>query len=810
MSVWKSIRSLFGPSGRRSRTGTYPAVGSRDAAPFLRDRRKALTLRGFLFCVLLAAACALVLDYGVLPPPYKLGGRAPVNKLARVDFDFISTRNQEQAAREALPVFRPVEDWSEGILKDLNLFCEIVEKAETIKQATGEVSILNRSEVGLVEALYRYRHEDKEKGAKEAPDKKEADDKKKATEKEKEGDEEPKDLSTELISPLEGALKGLARNGVLDSATLKNKVWGKPAILRIEPSNKPREIEARELRDIKKATGDIDRSLLQMREFPEDLRKELLRYFHDHLKPSLEFDEKATLAESRRQGSDPANALTPYRAGQLLVAADTPMNDETLRLLKTHDLAVKAKSPWRERLVRFGGHFAIAATMVLFCFIAFRRTRVTPMRARPLIMLGLSVLAVVTVARLLMINGLPVWLTPVAFVAMVTSLAFSPSASFPVTLAIAVLCGFAGQHSVMTVLALLMGGAVSAIPAKQLQDRWDLIRFGAIGGLAQALTMLGLTLLEPAHLATDGVANYPQLLDTAYGFANPIGCSLLLLGSLPLIEYAFGTVTNIRLMELSDQNQPALRRIMIEAPGTWAHTLQVASLCEPAAEAIGANPRLVRAGVYYHDLGKTLKPEYYVENQQQAELLHKRLSPTVSTLIILSHVKDGIVLAREYGLPQQILSFIPEHHGTTLIKYFYHQAKSKAEEEGREEAVQEDFFRYPGPKPQSRETAIVMLADTAEAASRTLESPSATRLRSFIHEMIMQKMLDGQLDECDLTFRELEIVEETFLRVLISRFHNRIRYPGQEAEPTRAVPAADDTAEQKAVPLSTKKESERK
>jgi putative nucleotidyltransferase with HDIG domain len=362
---------------------------------------------------------------------------------------------------------------------------------------------------------------------------------------------------------------------------------------------------------------------------------------------------------------------------------------------------------------------------------------------------------------------------------------------------VAVLCGFAGQGSVMPVLALLMGGAVAAIPAKQLQNRWDLIRFGALGGLAQTVTMLGISLLEPVRSPEFGTLSYPQLLDIAYGFVNPIGCSLLLLGSLPLIEYAFGTVTNIRLMELSDQNQPALRRIMIDAPGTWAHTLQVASLCEPAAEAIGANPRLVRTGVYYHDLGKTLKPEYYVENQQQAELLHRRLSPTVSTLIILSHVKDGKTLAEEYGLPPQITAFIPEHHGTTLIKYFYHQAKAKAKEEGREEEVQEDLFRYPGPKPQSRETAIVMLADTAEAASRTLDSPSATRLRSFIHEMIMQKMLDGQLDECDLTFRELEIVEETFVRVLISRFHNRIRYPGQEPEPTQTMPAVTEGMDQK-------------
>lgn len=765
MAVSDFFRSLFGSPGRRSRTGAYPAVGGREATPFLRERRRAWSPLGLLYCVLLAAACSLVLDYGVLPPPFKLHDKVPGEIHARVEFDFESPERQREAAREALPVFRSVPNWEESVLKDLRLYCTVVAEADSIEQLQGEMNVLARSDSGLGEALYRYHDLDRQKS-----------------------------LSAVLLGPLEGALRGLARNGVLDAATLKQRVWDKPgrkAILRIEPSG-PREIEPRDLRGIEKAISDIDFKILRLRQIPDDLRKELLSYFHDHLHPSLEFDDRETQAESRLQLSNPENAFVRYAAGAILVSADSSVNDETLRLLVAESKAWKAKSSWHDRLAQVGGSFAISLTMVLFCLVAFWRLRIGPMRWRPLIMLGLVALAALAVARLLMINNLPVWLAPVAFVAMVASLAFSSVASLPVTLAVAVLCGFAAQRNVMPVVALLMGGAVSAIPARQLQNRWDLIRFGAMGGAAQALTMLGILLLEPVRSMQGGTLGSPQLVDVVYGFANPVGCSLLLLGSLPLVEWAFGTVTNIRLMELSDQNHPALRRIMIEAPGTWAHTLQVASLCEPAAEAIGGDPRLVRAGVYYHDLGKTLKPEYFVENQQGAEEFHKRLSPTVSALIILSHVKDGIELAKEYGLPPQILAFIPEHHGTTLIKYFYHQARTRAKEEKREDDVQESFFRYPGPKPQSRETAIVMLADTAEAASRTLESPSATRLRAFIHDMIMQKLLDGQLDECDLTFRELAIVEETFIRVLISRFHNRIRYPGQEPEPTKAMPAVSE------------------
>lgn len=771
MAVWDFFRSLFGSSGRRTRTGAFPAVGGREAAPLLRERRHSASPLGLLYCVLLAAAASLVLDYGVLPPPFKVHDKAYGDIRARVEFDFESPERQREAAREALPVFRPVPNWEDAVLKDLRLYCTLVAEAGSLEQLQGEVSVLSRSDVPLVESLFRYHNQDRQRS-----------------------------LYAVLVAPLEGALKGLARTGVLDSATIKQRVWDKPgrkAILRIEPGNEPREIEPRDLRGVEKAISDIDFKILRLRQIPDELRKELLRYFQDHLNPSLEFDERETLAESRRQLSNPENAFIRYPAGAVLVPSDSSISEETLRLLTAEAKAWKAKGSWHDRLEQVSGSFAVALTMVLFCLIVFWRLRIGPMRPRPLIMLGVVALAVLAATRLLMINGFPLWLAPVSFAAMVASLAFSPVASLPVTLAVAVLGGFAAQRNVLPVAALLMGGVVSAIPARELQNRWDLIRFGALGGVAQSLTTLGILMLDPDRSIVGGAPGNPQLTDVVYGFANPVGCSLLLLGSLPLVEWAFGTVTNIRLMELSDQNHPALRRIMIEAPGTWAHTLQVASLCEPAAEAIGGDPRLVRAGVYYHDLGKTLKPEYFVENQLGAEEFHKRLSPTVSTLIILSHVKDGIELAREYGLPPQILAFIPEHHGTSLIKFFYHQAKTRAKEEKREDDVQESFFRYPGPKPQSRETAIVMLADTCEAASRTLESPSATRLRAFIHEMIMQKLLDGQLDECDLTFRELAIVEETFVRVLISRFHNRIRYPGQEPEPTKAMPAVSEGLESK-------------
>lgn len=346
---------------------------------------------------------------------------------------------------------------------------------------------------------------------------------------------------------------------------------------------------------------------------------------------------------------------------------------------------------------------------------------------------------------------------------------------------------------------MMAGGIAAALPSHRLRARWDLLKYGLIGGFVQfVLTMmvccLGIDWAAgvqvnslPFNFTEIPIRpGFPTLTDAALALVNGPFCGLLMLGSLPLIESLFGILTNIRLLELAQTDHPALRLIQEKAPGTFTHTLAVRSLAEPAAEAIGANRLLVGTGVMYHDIGKVLKPEYFVENQMGAEELHRRLRPSVSALLITAHVKDGIELAREFGLPQQIIDFIPEHHGSTLVTYFYHSAKKQAEAQGEGDAddtvVQESFFRYPGPKPQSRETAIVMIADTIEAATRTLDDPSPSRLAAFVHELTMAKMLDGQFDECDLTFADLRLIEEAFNRVLVTRFHSRVRYPGQADE----------------------------
>ncbi len=249
-----------------------------------------------------------------------------------------------------------------------------------------------------------------------------------------------------------------------------------------------------------------------------------------------------------------------------------------------------------------------------------------------------------------------------------------------------------------------------------------------------------------------------------------------------MLESAFNILTDIRLLELSNLNNPLLRRLAVEAPGSYNHSVIVGTLAEAAAESIGANALFCRVAAYYHDVGKMLKPDYFIENQRDGANRHDHLSPHMSALVIASHVKEGYELAKSYGLPRQVLEIIPQHHGTRKINFFYQKAKRG--EQPQAEEVRESDFRYPGPKPQTREAAIFMLSDSIEAAARTLDDPSPARFKGLIRKIVSDVVLDDQFSECDLAFADLEKVSAAFLRTLSSIYHHRIDYPGFDFEKT--------------------------
>ena len=257
-----------------------------------------------------------------------------------------------------------------------------------------------------------------------------------------------------------------------------------------------------------------------------------------------------------------------------------------------------------------------------------------------------------------------------------------------------------------------------------------------------------------------------------YGLFNGFISTILTMGLLPIFESFFDVTTDITLLELSDLNRPLLKRLSLEAPGTYHHSIIVGNLAEAGAKAIGAKSLLARVGAYYHDIGKVEKPEYFVENQMGAKSKHEKLTPSMSALILESHVKEGIEVAKKANLPQAVIDFISQHHGTTLMSYFY----NKALERGAGQNLK-DEYRYPGPKPRTKETAIVMLADAVEAASRTLDDPKPSRLKSVIKKIIDSKLESGELADSNLTFYELSAIEQAFLPVLIGMFHLRVEYP---------------------------------
>jgi putative nucleotidyltransferase with HDIG domain len=320
---------------------------------------------------------------------------------------------------------------------------------------------------------------------------------------------------------------------------------------------------------------------------------------------------------------------------------------------------------------------------------------------------------------------------------------------------------------------ILMSSVAAAILCLgKVRERSKVIHVGIYAGLVAFLTTLGVGRLNEQPLAM------PLLADAARFGLWGIVAGFIVHGLLTRIESLFGILTDLRLLELGDPSRPLLQELVQRAPGTYNHSINVASIAEAAAERIGARGLLVRVGAYYHDIGKMLKPHYFVENTGPDANRHEALVPAMSTLIIIAHFKDGADLARQHNLPEPIVDFIQQHHGTTLVEYFYHRACEQDRDRDPESPeVSESSFRYPGPKPQTKEAAVLMLADAVESACRALVEPTPARIEGVVQDIAMKRLLDGQFDDCDLTLRELRTIEDSLVKSLIAVYHGRVKYP---------------------------------
>lgn len=531
---------------------------------------------------------------------------------------------------------------------------------------------------------------------------------------------------------------------------------------------------------IRDPSGELERRierLVQKAGFPTDVSPYITAKILSDLKPTLIYDAEATSRLADEAAASVPTQYSQYRWKDVLyLRGDTLSPSQFEKLLAEREAFYDSASAWRIWSPRIGTAGLICLCVVLFSlFIARFEPRIArnPLRVLAIstTMSGMLLITAVVAPSLLYLAAI----APALFVTVVLLVAYDQKLAALATLAQSAFVALALGLGVGWVLLLLAGCGAMISQLRELRNRNSLIRAAIV---TAAVFGAGTILLGLYEMPMTVAASMRQILQGAlWTVAGSFGVAFVVMGILPGIERLFGITTGMTLAELRDPKQPLLRQLQQKAPGTYNHSLQVANIAEAAAEAIGADGLLVYVGALYHDVGKMNKPEYFIENQIDGYNKHEKLSPAMSLLVIVGHVKDGIELAREYNLPRSIIHFVESHHGTTLVEYFYHAARTQAAEEPDKETVEEVRFRYPGPRPQTKEAAILMLSDAVESATRAMKEPNPSRIESLVRELSHKRMLDGQFDLCDLTFRELTQIEDAIISRVCAIHHGRISYP---------------------------------
>ena len=518
----------------------------------------------------------------------------------------------------------------------------------------------------------------------------------------------------------------------------------------------------------------------------------LTSLFRALLASNLVYDP--TMTDERRQAATKSVEPVTVRikASTTLVEAGEGLTPQTLEELRAHEMRLRQLESTFDRIIKRIGNAGLLMVALIACVGLLQILLPGVMRGSStmLLVVALSLLVLLPAKGLLYLSN-TTRLIPPAIVEFALPLALAPMlASILAGSAVAIPLGIWNSFAMsvlcennFTVLTLgLTATVIAVLSTRDVRRRFQIYRAGLFVGLAEMLYAMSL-----ASISQQSVQVLVAQALTSLG--SGIACAFLVSLLTPLFEAVFGITTNLTLLELSDMSHPLLQRLAMEAPGTYHHSIVVANLAQAAAGAIGANGLLVRVCAYFHDIGKLAKPEFFTENIQQHENPHDDLTPSMSTLVITSHVKEGVALAHRYKLPRCIIEAIEQHHGSGVVSYFYHVARQQAgEEDGR--GVPEEAFRYQGPKPKSREMAILALADAVEAAARSIEKPSPSRIESLVNEIVEGKLHDGQLDDCRLTLAELAAIKRSLVFSLANMLHVRIAYPQDETDTDES---ADET-----------------
>ncbi len=504
------------------------------------------------------------------------------------------------------------------------------------------------------------------------------------------------------------------------------------------------------------------------------------------LEPAVTLDVERSMESADRAAAAAPKVVEFVNEGRVLLSAGTEVRRQHILDLRSERERYRQSAEGRMvRLQRAGG-LAVLLLLVTAGAAAYaRRYRPELLARRTQLLPFVAVtLALVGVARLCIVHGVtPLWV-PVPLAVMVMCLVFDQRVGAAAGIFLTLLVRLACPGANAEFFVLFVGAAVAALLSGQVRTRSTLIKAGVVTGAAQFCAVWGFGLMMTLEELTVPLQFWqsPLLAGSLVGVANGVLSGFVVSGVLPAIERLFGVTTDIRLLEWSDPNQPLLQRLLLDAPGSYHHSMVVGSLAADAAEAIGANALLARVSAYFHDVGKLKKPQYFAENlPSEAENPHDDLSPTMSSLIITAHPKDGAEMAERYGVPSAVRDVILQSHGCSVVRYFWDKAQQK---NGERDELEEHDFRYRLPKPAGKEAAIVMLCDAAESAARSIGSPSIGQLQNLVRSIIMDRLNDGQLDESALTITDLKKLEDALVRGLAAVYHKRVSYPGQEETTT--------------------------
>ena len=536
-----------------------------------------------------------------------------------------------------------------------------------------------------------------------------------------------------------------------------------------------------EIKDLSQAKKDLSRLVKQeFAGYPLKLKNLLEKILNEQVRPNLTFNKEDTDRAIASAMASVSPVYYKFRRGEVIVRRGEVITDDQWRKLEAYQ---NMRSPFAGGFLFIG--LILAFTLTQFFVYNFAERNIKKFKPSLLNLLFLSLCLLLSLFALRLFEyvgfnlkdslGMPdgvnfYYLTGIAGSAMLVRIALNSETAAIYTFLLAGFSGLFAGFDFYPVIYHMVGGLVVAGEVGTCEQRSKIFRAGLFLGMVNLLMVLAFAMLQ------GNIGNHTQLVyNSVFAVLGGILAAIVITGITPAVESIFGFSTNIKLLELLNQEHPLLKELSLKASGTHQHSLAVANLAEAAAEAIGANPILCRVTAMYHDIGKMEMPEYFAENQWDQKNPHMKIKPTMSALILIKHTKEGVDLAEKYRLPREVSDAIQQHHGTSLIKFFYEKAKEA--EDPEVDTIDEQEFRYPGPKPQTREAGILMLADIVESAGRTLREPTAAKIQGMVQNLVNRAFVDGQLEECELTLKDLHEISRAFVKVLGAMYHSRPDYP---------------------------------